>query len=635
MPQQPEDLLEFDSYRIDVGQRVLLSRGTPVPLSPKVFDTLLALAEEPGRVLEKEHLLKKIWPDTFVEEGSLARNVSTLRRVLGKSPEEQEYIETIPKRGYRFKGAVRRVSRTYAAAADSGRLPDEVPSADSREPGAAAEDVVAPRPARLRLGLAWGAGLLVLASALAGWGLFGATERPGSINSLAVLPFVNLSGDQDGEYFSDGLTEELITALSNIPGLHVVSRTTVFQFKNRAADIRELGRRMNVDAIMEGSVRREHGRIRITVQLNNTRDGYHYWSKTWNDEGNDVFAIQQGIAQQVALSLRPSEAGIVIAGRPLTTDLEAYNLYLQGQFHRRRGSASSMRTAVEFYRQAIARDPSFAEAYVGLAIVLNEAGTDGRLRPSEAFPQSQAAVTKALELNPLLASAFSAQGWISMHYDWNWEAAERNLRRAIDLSPADPETHHSYSHYLLAMGRFRESLAESQRAIDLDPLNAGMRGHLVLHFDFAQEFARAIAAAKAALEIDPGAPDAWIYGRLAYESSDRFEEAIDARAQLAQSPELLAALRTGLGASGPRGYWAALRDHELENAKNGHASARTLSAAYARLGQESEAVDWVERAFREREGWLVYLNVNPNFDGLRANQRFKDLVAHIGLPVGH
>jgi len=180
---------------------------------------------------------------------------------------------------------------------------------------------------------------------------------------------------------------------------------------------------MNADAIMEGSVRREHGRIRVTVQLNNVEDGYHYWSRTWDNEGNDVFAIQQGIAQQVALSLRPSEAGVVIAGRPLTTDLDAYNLYLQGQFHRRRGSASSMKTAVGFYRQAIERDPSFAEAYVGLAILLNEAGTDGRLRASEAFPQSQAAVTKALELNPLLAAAYSAQGWISMHYDWNWDAA--------------------------------------------------------------------------------------------------------------------------------------------------------------------------------------------------------------------
>jgi adenylate cyclase len=503
----------------------------------------------------------------------------------------------------------------------------------SLQGGVAVEDVAAPSSTRLRLRLAWSVGLLlVLACAFAAWGPWGATERPRSINSLAVLPFLNLSGNQDGEYFSDGLTEELINALSNIPGLHVVSRTTVFQFKNKAGDVRELGRRMNVDAIMEGSVRRERDRIRVTVQLNNVQDGYHYWSKTWDNEGQDVFAIQQGIAQQVALSLRPSDAGVVIAGRPLTMDLEAYNLYLQGQFHRRRGSASSMNTAVGLYRQAIQRDPSFAEAYVGLAILLNEAGTDGRLKPAEAFPQSQAAVTKALELNPLLASAYSAQGWIAMHHDWNWDAAERNLRRAIELSPADPETHHSYSHYLLAMGRFRESLGESQRAIDLDPLNAGMRGHLVLHFDFSQDFARAIDAVKATLDIDPGAPDAWIFGLTAYESSSRFEEAINARAQLGQPPELLTELRTGLAAAGARGYWTALRDHELQKLKNGQASARTLSAAYARLAQDDEAVDWIERALREREGWLVYLNVSPHFDGLRASPRFKDLVARIGLP---
>lgn len=634
MSQQLEDLLEFDVYCIDVGQRVLLSHGTPIPLSPKVFDTLLALAEEPGRVLEKGYLLKKIWPETFVEEGSLARNVSTLRRVLGKSPEDQEYIQTIPKRGYRFKGGVRRVSRTHATSAEPERPPDDVPPEDGDEARAAGAAAVVAPSQRLRAASAWSLGVLVVLScAFAAWKFSGATERPRSINSLAVLPFLSLSSDPDGEYFSDGLTEELINALSNIPGLRVVSRTTVFQFKSRAGDIRELGRRMNVDAIMEGSVRRERGRLRVTVQLNNVHDGYHYWSKTWDNDGNDVFAIQQGIAQQVALSLRPSDAGVVIAGRPLTTDLEAYNLYLQGQFHRRRGSVSSMNTAVGFYRQAIQRDPSFAEAYVGLAILLNEAGTDGRLKPAEAFPQSQAAVTKALELNPLLASAYSAQGWISMHYDWNWDAAERNLRRAIELSPADSETHHSYSHYLLAMGRFRESLAESQRAIDLDPLNAGMRDHLVLHFDLAQDFARAIDAVKTTLDIDPGDPSAWIFGLTAYESTGRFDEAINARAELAQPPELLAALRTGLAAAGERGYWSALRDHELEKAKNGQASARTLAAAYARLGRDDESIDWIERAFREREGWLVFLNVSPPFDGLRAHPRFKDLVARMGLPV--
>jgi TolB-like protein/DNA-binding winged helix-turn-helix (wHTH) protein len=636
MSQQRQDFLVFDGYSIDVGQRVLLSHDTPVPLSPKVFDTLLALAEEPGRVLEKDHLLKQIWPDTFIEEGSLARNVSTLRRVLGKSPEDQEYIETIPKRGYRFKSAVRRVSGAYATPAGPGRLTEDVLSEDGREPVATVEDVVALSPGSTTTtrGLAWGVGLLlVLASALATWGLWGATGRPGSINSLAVLPFLNLTGHQNGEYFSDGLTEELINALSNIPGLHVVSRTTVFQFKNRAGDIRELGRRMNVDAIVEGSVRREDGRVRVTVQLNSVKDGYHYWSRTWDDEGNDVFAIQQRIAQQVAQTLRPSDGGIVVAGRPLTTDLKAYDLYLQGQFHRRRGSSSSMRTAVGFYRQAIERDPSFAEAYVGLAILLSEGGTSGLLRSLDAFPESQAAVTKALELNPLLASAHSTQGWISMHYYWNWGAAERNLRRAIELSPTDPETHHSYSHYLLAMGRFRESLAESQRAIDLDPLDAGKRDHLVLHFDLAHEFARAIDAMKAPLDMDSANRGAWNYGLTAYESTERFDEAINARAQLAQPQKLLAALRTGLAAGGARGYWSALRDEELKNAKSGQASTRTLSAAYARLGQADEAIDWLERAFREREGWIVYLNVNPAFDGLRANPRFKDLVAHIGLPV--
>jgi tetratricopeptide (TPR) repeat protein len=235
---------------------------------------------------------------------------------------------------------------------------------------------------------------------------------------------------------------------------------------------------------------------------------------------------------------------------------------------------------------------------------------------------------KALELNPLLASAYSAQGWISMHYDWNWDAAEQSLLRAIDLSPADPETHHSYSHYLLATGRHRESFAESQRAIDLDPLNAGMRGHLVLHFDLAHDFVSAIDAAKTAVDIDPTAPGD--FAITAYESSNRFDEAIDARAELAHPPELLAALRTGLATAGAQGYWSALRDSELD--KSARSSDYTLAHAYARLGKRREAMELLEKAFSSREPWLVYLNVNPHFDGLRGDPRFEDLVTRIGLP---
>jgi TolB-like protein/DNA-binding winged helix-turn-helix (wHTH) protein/Flp pilus assembly protein TadD len=642
MSKQAEDLLEFDVYRIDVGQRVLLSRGNPVLLSPKVFDTLLVLAEQPGRVLQKDYLLKKVWPDSFVEEGSLARNVHTLRRVLGPAPDGQEYIETIPTRGYRFKALVRRVSDEHAAPASPDGVPDEVPTeADGRglpeaigHERAQADGTIIGRPAiRPRVMLAWGIGfLLVIASSVAGWRLLPATERPHSITSLAVLPFRNVTGNQDIEYFSDGLTEELINALSNIPDLQVVSRTTVFQFKNRAGDIRELGRRMNVDAIMEGSVRREDDRIRVTVQLNSARDGYHYWSRTWDSGLRNVFAIQQEIAQQVALSFRRSEAGVVAAGRPLTSDLEAYNLYLQGQFHRRRASATSLNKAAGFYRQAIERDPRFAEAYVGLAILFNQAATDGRLSPSEAVPQSKAALAKAIELNPVLPSAYAVQGWISTHFEWDWVAAERNLRRAIDLDPTDPESHHSYSHFLLAMGRFPESLAESQRAIELDPLNAEWRSHLALHFDLAREFAKAIDTAKIALDLDPGLPDGWNYSRIAYEFTDHFEEAINARSQLGQPPESIAALRTGLAAAGAQGYWRALRDSELARSKNGQASARTLALAYARLGDRRDATEWLERAIQEREGWVVYLNVNPAFDGLRGDRRFEDLVTRVGLP---
>jgi tetratricopeptide (TPR) repeat protein len=291
-----------------------------------------------------------------------------------------------------------------------------------------------------------------------------------------------------------------------------------------------------------------------------------------------------------------------------------------------------MNRAIALYQQAIDRDPSFAEAYVGLAIVLNEAGTDGRLQPDDAYPRSRAAVAKALGLNPLLASAYAARGWIAAHCDWDWSAADRDLRRAIEMNPAEPESHHVYSHLLLAMGRFEESLAESRRALELDPLNAGLHVHLVMHFGYTREFAKALDAARTALDIDP-AVDAWPFALYASESMGSFDQAIEARTHLRQAPELIAALRDGLRAAGPEGYWRAVRDAELDTSKDRQVNRRTLARAYARLGQRREALDWLERAFGERDPWLVYLKADNSFDGLRGDPRFDGLVGRLGLPA--
>jgi len=632
MPLQPEDFLEFDCYRIDAGQRVLLSSGTPVPLSPKVFDTLLALVEQPGRVLEKDYLLKRIWPDTFVEEGSLARNVSSLRKLLGRSPDGQEYIETIPKRGYRFRGPVRR-SPIDSVDAGSDVVPVGASPDGTGEPDVAPADIVARRVPRSGVALASGVGLLVVIAGLLGaWGMFASEARPGAIDSVAVLPFLILSANQDGDYVADGLTEELIDALANIPGLRVVSRTTVFQFKNQAGDVRALGKRLQVDAVIEGSVRRDGDRIRVTVQLNSVRDGYHYWSQTWDRDVGNILDLQQDIARQVAESLRPSEGGVVIAGAPRTADREAHNLYLQAQFHRWRGTLSGMNRAEALYKQAIERDPTFAEAYVGLAMLYYEAGTDGRLPVADTYPKAKQAVARALELNPLLSSVYAARGFIEAHYDWNWSASERDSRRAIEMNPTDPESHHAYSHLLLAMGRYDESLVQSRRAIDLDPLNAGMRSHLALHFDFAGDLPAAIDAAKAALEIDPADAGAVNFALYAHESLGQFDHAIDARAKLGASAASITALRRGLAAQGAQGYWRALRDGELAKSKQGKPSSCILARAYARLGERREALEWLEQAFRDRDGWLIYLNSDANFDGIRGDPRFEAFVARIGLP---
>jgi TolB-like protein/DNA-binding winged helix-turn-helix (wHTH) protein/tetratricopeptide (TPR) repeat protein len=643
--------LEFYDYRIDARQKLLLRGAEVVPLAPKVFDTLLALASARGRVVDKDDLLKQVWPGTFVEEGSLARSISTLRKILGDDGGEQRLIETIPKRGYRFVAPIRDVAPDerplLPVASAQAALPLPVSPVveafdvgdDGKRPATGVPPFAVglarriPRRAVIAFAIVLGIAGIATYSSLASKPV----RLDGPIDTIAVLPFLNLTADPNSEYIADGLTEQLIDALSNVRGLHVVSRTTVYQFKNHADDIRRLGRQLNVVAIIEGSVRRQDERIRVTVQLVNVESGYHYWSRTWDRQLGDVLTIQQDIAENVVQALQPSPANRVVSGRPVTMDREAYNLYLQAQFFRRRDrDAAYVSKAAGLYRQAIARDPGFAEAYVGLAILYNEAGASGTVGPSDAYPQAKAAIAKALELDPSLSTSYATRGWIEMHFDWDWTAAERDLRRAVDMDPNDAEAHHSYAHFLEARGRFDESSDESRKALAIDPLNAGMLGHLAFDYDQARQYAKAIDAAKTTRDIDQDVPDGWAYALIAYEATGLLPQAADMRAHLGQPADLIAALRSAAVHNDPSAYWRSIRDNELEHLhQHGSASAATLAKAYAHLGQTARAIDWIEYGVREHQGWIAYLNGASDFDHIRGDRRFQAIVDRVGLPYQH
>jgi TolB-like protein/DNA-binding winged helix-turn-helix (wHTH) protein len=457
-------IFKFGPFHIDMEQRLLFRGGVALSLAPKSFDTLAILVGRKGKIVEKTELISLVWPETFVEENNLNQNISALRKVLG----EGEYIETIPRRGYRFV------------------MPAEGPPAVSVPPSDP-ESIQSP-PIHGIPRWIWGA---VSIAAVAGVAYFismrfpdrGRVDHP--VDSLVVLPFMNLSATPDSEYFSDGLTEEITNVLAHIDGLRVVARTTAFQFKGKAQDVRQIARQLHVDAVLEGSVRREKNRLRVTAQLNNAEGGYHIWSQTYDRDEGDVFKIQEDISRQIAHAVRPNGNSplAIAAGR---RNLEAYNLYLKGRYYWNKRTIESLKTAVGYFQDAIAKDPGYALAWSGLAdcyVLFNELAAG----PSkDSFPKARTAAQKALALDPTLGEAQATLAYIEFEYDWDWAAAERDFRKALQLNPGYPTAHQWFGQYLAAMGRFDEAVAELKRAQELDPVSVSIQTNVGRVFRYAR-----------------------------------------------------------------------------------------------------------------------------------------------------
>jgi TolB-like protein/DNA-binding winged helix-turn-helix (wHTH) protein/tetratricopeptide (TPR) repeat protein len=600
-------IYRFGPFEIDLEQRLLLRAGDSVPLTPKAFDTLAVLAARPGKLVEKAELLKLVWPDTFVEENNLTQNISALRKALG----EEDYIETIPRRGYRFLMDVEDVSAP-APQADPPPSPASAPSRKSRSMWI------------------WGAlsiTAVVLLAIYASREFRGAGQLDHRVDSLVVLPFVNLTGSPEYEYFSDGLTEELTDALAHLEGLRVVARTTAFQFKGKPRDVRAIAEQLHVTAVLEGSVRRQEKSLRITVQLNDARSGFHIWSQTFDRGEGNIFNVQEDIANHVARTIRPDSHPLPAMGG--SRDPQAYNYYLLGRFHRSRPDEASRGRAIAFFQQAIQKDPRYAAAYAGLGECYVLLAWESSVPPLEAWPRAQKAVDRALALDGNLSEAHTSQAMVNLQLDRNWEAAEWQFRRAIALNRNDAAAHHWFSHYLVAMGRFSESLAESRRALELDPLDLQISGHLIWHYLRARDYPNAIKAGAQTLELDPHSQLAFHFLAWAYEDAAQWDKAIDAWPLGSKIHPEAAILRKALQAGGPRGYWQA-RLAFLSQQKN--PENYLLAVLHARLGESDEALARLDRAFQLHEPDLIYVKREPAFDWMESNPRFQALTGGLKLP---
>ena len=456
--------------------------------------------------------------------------------------------------------------------------------------------------------------------------------------SIAVLPLVDVSRKRELEYLCDGIAEEIINALSKVEGLRVVARTSAFSFKGKNEDVRTIARKLNVDTLLEGSVRKADSQLRITVQLINGADGYHLWSERYDREMKDVFAVQDDITMSVVNKLRltllgPQRTGLV---KRHTEVVRAYDLYLKGRYFWNKRTETGFHKSLEYYQAAIEEDPGYALAHAGIADSYDLLGWYGHLGPHDAFPKARAAAEKAKELDDTLAEAHASLGWISANYDWDWSSAEREYKRALELNPKYATAHQWYSEFLTYMGRHDESIAEGHKALELDPLSLIINNDLGQVYYFARRYNEAIAQLRKTLEMDPSFAVAHFFLALALAQQSMFEDAIkEARKAMSLTGEgdtlTLSQLGIICALSGKRKRAEEVLARLDELSETKYVSPFLLALIHTGLGDYDEAFGCLERACEEKDPWMETLKVHPALDQLRGDHRYKKILALTGL----
>jgi TolB-like protein len=456
-------------------------------------------------------------------------------------------------------------------------------------------------------------------------------------SSIAVLPFVNLSSDRENEYFSDGLTDDLIDALTKVQGLRVVARGSVFQFKGKNPDIRTVGRQLGVAAVLEGSVQKSGDRLRITAQLSSVADGYHLWSQTYDRKLRDVFAVQDEISRAIVDALEVRVAAQPARKPPASPNLEAYNLYLQGRFHLNKWRPEEARKGIEYFQQAIAKDPHYAAAYAGLADCHTWLAVFGWAPAEEAMPQARDAANRALQLDDTLAAAHISLGYVKALYDWDWPGADREFQGALALNPGDPDAHFAYAlSYLAPLGRLDEALAEAERARELDPLSAYKVTGVGMVYTYRREYGRAIQQCKKALELEPAffqAADE--ISRVSFVSGKSVDgaEALRMMGSLVVPHNDTAMRVQAYAREGKARQARALIEAWTRECVRAHRPSVSCGAAemYASIGDRDRALEWLDKAYAERNPLLAYAKVLPTYDSLRSDPRFTSMLKRLGL----
>ncbi|HEY2973139.1 MAG TPA: winged helix-turn-helix domain-containing protein [Pyrinomonadaceae bacterium] len=666
MLEEKQQIYAFDNFRLDVRNRELLRDGTPVTLPAKAFDMLVVLIENGGRLIEKEELFSRVWPDQIVEESNLTVQVSAIRKALGERKENPHYIATVPGHGYRFIGSLSHLDEeeetTVIERHTFSRLTVETEKEqvqigqDSHTgggfidlpPGAVVRrdetgNLGRPRFVGWRSLLFAGLTMIVI---VAGVLVVLKRVRPTvtsasntQIKSIAVLPFKPLAADARDESLELGIADTLITRLSRLRQVDVRPTSAVRRYAGLEQDAMAAGREQRVDAVLDGSIQRAGERIRVTVRLVSVADGRQLWADKFDEKFTDIFGVQDSISRQVADAIVKVTGGEKeILAKGYTRNAEAYSLYVKGRYFWNKRTAETLNKSIDYFNQAIAKDPNYALAYAGLADAYVVLPGHTTARFTETHPKAKAYAQRALEIDSQLPEPYATLAAIAADY-WDWAEADKQFQRALEMNPNYATAHQWYGEYLVHTGRLAEALQEFKRAQQLDPTSLIINALLGQTLYLARRYDEAIDQCRNTLEMDRDFVTAhWNLG-MNYQQKGMHQEA---RAEFERAfnlsggaPKLLALLGTAHEKSGDRKAALAVLEKLNELLKQKRARAEDMAIIYTGLGNKERAVEWLEKSYQDHSWLILYLKTDPFFDPLRSDPRFMDLVRRVGPPSGN
>ena len=644
----------FGPFELQTSARELFKSGTRIKLRGQPYLILEVLLDRAGEVVTRDEIREKLWPvNTFVDfEHGLNTSVKKLRQILCDSPEKPRYIETVPRLGYRFIAPVEIVT-------EPAKVPAKAPAAESA-PAPQLVTLIDPQPRR-DSSLLW----RLLGIGLAAVVLLGVTyvgvfdkwpapvrqllRRPSpTVNasvpakrfgSIAVLPLASFSSKPAQEYFTDGMTDELITDLAQLGNMRVISRTSVMHYKGTNKTVPQIGRELGVDALVEGSVERVGDRVRIRVQLIDAASDRHLWARSYDHDFKDLLLLETTAAHDIAAEIQGQLAESASDSQPAaerSVHPQAYEAYLKGRFFSNQRSEAGLKKSIEYFQEAITRDPSFAAAYAGLAGSYSVMGSD-EMSPAVARSKARAAATKALRLDPTLAEGHAQLGLVAFYYDWNWKQAEQEFRRAIELNPNYAAGHQWYSYYLRAMGRLPQALQEAQQAQQLDPLSLPINTTLAGRYRDLGQFDQAISAIQRTLELNPNFGLAHELLASIYEREGKLQSAIGEwrkAVEISQdNPSTLAALGHAYAVAGNQVEARKIAIRLEPISRQHYVSAWDMAVLYIGMNDTRNAFRWLEKSYNERESQLPFLQQDHRLDPVRSDPRFQSLLRRVGLPA--